>query len=292
MSFYLGNTKISGVGIYSAGGSQQVSLQEKTVTPTEEQQVITADDGNTGLSKVTVNGISTTYVGSAVPRKSASSLTVSGKSVTVPSGYYALQASVSVADGSVGNPSASKGSVSNHSVSVTPSVTSTTGYITGGTKNGTAVTVSVSELVSGTLDVTENGEQDVTNYQKVNVNIPSPSFDTPTIDVSSSGLITASANGVSNTKQLTTQAAKTVTPTKSSQTAVSSGRYTTGTITVGAIPSNYIEPTGSQTLTENKSYDVTTLASVTVSVPVQKYYTGTSTPASSLGSNGDLYLKT
>lgn len=75
---------------------------------------------------------------------------------------------------------------------------------------------------------------------------------TPSISVSSSGLITASATQTagyvsagtkSGTKQLTTQAAKTITPTKSSQTAVASGRYTTGAVTVAAIPSQYITTT-------------------------------------------------
>lgn len=75
---------------------------------------------------------------------------------------------------------------------------------------------------------------------------------TPSISVNSSGLITASVTQSSGyvtsgtqsaTKQLTTQAAKTVTPTKSSQTAVASGVYTTGAVTVGAIPSEYITTT-------------------------------------------------
>ena len=64
---------------------------------------------------------------------------------------------------------------------------------------------------------------------------------TPGISVSSSGLITASvtqsggivtAGTKSATKQLTTQSAKTVTPGVSSQTAVASGVYTTGVVTV------------------------------------------------------------
>lgn len=64
---------------------------------------------------------------------------------------------------------------------------------------------------------------------------------TPTISVSSGGLITASATqggGIvadgtkSATQQLTTQGAKTVTPGTSTQTAVTSGRYTTGTVQV------------------------------------------------------------
>lgn len=64
---------------------------------------------------------------------------------------------------------------------------------------------------------------------------------TPSISVSSGGLITATAVQVggivadgtkSATQQLTTQGAKTVTPGTSTQTAVASGRYTTGTVQV------------------------------------------------------------
>lgn len=61
----------------------------------------------------------------------------------------------------------------------------------------------------------------------------------PSISVSSGGLITATANGKSATKQLTTKAAATITPSSSSQTAISAGTYATGTVTVEAIPSTY-----------------------------------------------------
>lgn len=82
---------------------------------------------------------------------------------------------------------------------------------------------------------------------------------TPTIEVNSSGLITASctqsagkvsAGTKSATSQLATQSAKTVTPTKAVQTAVDAGKYTTGVVKVGAIPSEYIVPSGSQTVTK------------------------------------------
>ena len=73
--------------------------------------------------------------------------------------------------GTAGTPTATKGTVSNHSVSVTPSVTNTTGYITGSTKTGTAVTVSASELVSGSETITQNGTVDVTNLASVVVNV-------------------------------------------------------------------------------------------------------------------------
>jgi hypothetical protein len=59
---------------------------------------------------------------------------------------------------------------------------------------------------------------------------------TPEISVSTNGLITATAGDKASTKQLTTQAAKTVTPSTSSQTAVTSGVYTTGEVTVAAVP--------------------------------------------------------
>lgn len=82
--------------------------------------------------------------------------------------------------------------------------------------------------------------------------MPTATQATPSITVSSAGKITASATQTagyvvagtkSATKQLTTQAAKTVTPTKSSQTAVAKNVYTTGAVTVAAIPAQYITTT-------------------------------------------------
>lgn len=76
---------------------------------------------------------------------------------------------------------------------------------------------------------------------KVSKSVATATQATPSISVSSSGLITASATQSagyvsagtkSATKQLTTQAATTITPGTTSKTAVSSGRYTTGTVTV------------------------------------------------------------
>lgn len=109
-----------------------INNQDKTVNPTTSQQSITYDSGYTGLGTVTVN---------AMP------------------------------NGSAGTPMATKGTVSNHTVSVTPSVTNTTGYITGSTKTGTAVTVSASELVSGSETKTANGTYDVTNLAELIVNV-------------------------------------------------------------------------------------------------------------------------
>ena len=184
----------------------QLSTQAaKTVTPTTSSQTaVTAGKYTTGA--VTVAAMPTGTAGTPTATKG----TVSNHAVTVTpsvtnttgyitggtktgtgvsvsaselvSGTYSVTssgtkdvtnyASISVPAGTEGTPTATKGSVSNHSVSVTPSVTNTAGYIGGSTKTGTAVTVSASELVSGTKSITENGTGiDVTNYASVDVNV-------------------------------------------------------------------------------------------------------------------------
>lgn len=90
-----------------------------------------------------------------------------------------IKISINIKTGTEGTPTATKGSVSNHQISVTPSVTNTEGYISGTTKTGTAVTVSASELVSGTKSISANGTGiDVTNYASVDVSVPIPSYNT------------------------------------------------------------------------------------------------------------------
>ena len=97
---------------------------------------------------------------------------------------------VVVPAGTEGTPTATKGAVSNNSVTVTPSVTNTSGFITGGTKNGTSVSVSASELVSGNKPITSNGTGiDVTNFATVSVSVGS------SVNVQSSKSYTVSASG-------------------------------------------------------------------------------------------------
>ena len=218
--------------------------QNKTINPTESIQTISADSGYTGLGTVTVNAISPAYIGSEIIRRSSSDLTASGSTITVPSGYYSSNETKSVANGSAGTPTATKGVVSNHSMSITPSVTNITGYIEGSTKTGTAVTVSASELVSGNKAISANGTDiDVTDYATVSVDVPS------------SGVTINNQN-------------KTVTPTESSQTIAADSGYTgLGTVTVNRIPTNYIIPSGTKSITENgNGIDVTSYASVDVDV--------------------------
>lgn len=99
---------------------------------------------------------------------------------------------LSTALGIAGTPTATKGTVSNHSVAITPSVTNAAGYIAGGTKTGTAVTVEASELVSGTKQITANGQGiDVTNYESVDVNVPNRYTSADEGKVVSSGALVA-----------------------------------------------------------------------------------------------------
>ena len=118
-----------------------------------------------------------TKVTGNIPSKSSSDLTVSGATVSVPSGHYASGATKSVGTAIQATPSVSVDA----NGKITATSTQSAGYVSAGTKT--------------------------------------------------------------DTKQLTTQSAKTITPSTSSQTAVAKNVYTTGVVTVAAIPSNYEEVT-------------------------------------------------
>lgn len=65
-----------------------------------------------------------------------------------------------------------------------------------------------------------------------------------TADVSLSAGYNPLGKGTIETLALPTQSARTITPTTSEQTAVAKGKYTTGVVKVGAIPSQYADITG------------------------------------------------
>lgn len=267
--------------VMATGGGSEINNQNKTVTPTESEQSVTADAGYTGLGTVTVEGIDPEYVGSDVPRKSSSDLTAVAFNVIVPKGYYESNATKSVAKVEQGIPVATKGNVSNHSVSVTPEVTNVTGWITNtptaqnptGTVYGTPVSVSASELVSGTKSISANGTEDVTNYASVSVAVPQPS---------GTKNITISANGTT-TEDVTSYASASITANvPNTYSASDEGKV----VDNGALVSQT-----SDTVTANDTYDTTLINSLTVNVSgggstLPK--SGTFTPASNTTNMGTI----
>ena len=69
MGVYLGSNAVDMQGGFVTGGASGASLQSKTVSPSESAQTVKADNGYDGLSQVTVNAVSKTYVGSGVAKK-------------------------------------------------------------------------------------------------------------------------------------------------------------------------------------------------------------------------------
>lgn len=88
MGVYLGSDAVDMQGGFVTGGASGAVLQSKTVSPSESAQTIKADNGYDGLSQVTVNAVSRTYVGSGVTKKSAATYTPSTSNQTIAASQY------------------------------------------------------------------------------------------------------------------------------------------------------------------------------------------------------------
>lgn len=244
-----------------------------------------------------VNGKS---VMGTMPIQTASSITASGATVSVPAGYYASQASKSVATATQATPSISI----NSSGLITASSTQSAGYVSSGTKSSTKqLTTQAAKTVTPSTSAQTAVSSGVYTTGAVTVAaMPTATQATPSISVNSSGLITASATQSagyvtagtkSTTKQLTTQAATTITPSAYRQTAVPAGYYTTGAVFVNPVP------TQTKSATPSKSQQTVTpdsgkfLSSVTIGAIPRGYITTSDATAteSYIASGKTAYVK-
>lgn len=74
--------------VQSIQNTSTPSLQAKTAVPSSAQFTVTADSNYDGLSSVTVAAITPTYIGIGIATRSANNVVISGRNVTVSSGYY------------------------------------------------------------------------------------------------------------------------------------------------------------------------------------------------------------
>lgn len=119
---------------------------------------------------------------------------------------------------------------------------------------------------------------------------------------------TARNVAVTLTASVTTKAATTITPSTSNQT-IASGTYLTGTQTIAGdadlVAANIKAGVSIFNVSGSYTSDATASAAdiisgktgyvngskITGNLVIQKYYTGSSTPSSSLGNNGDIYVQ-
>ena len=207
------------------------TYQSKTVSPSESSQTVSPDSGYDALSQVTVNAISSSYVGSGVARKSSTDLTTSGATVTAPAGYYANEATKSISSGSVTAPSSISGTSASVStgtntltlsktVSVTPNVT-TAGYISSGTAGNSSVSLTASVNTRNSSDLSASG---------ATVTAPAGYYSSDATKTISSGTATAPAS-ISGSSATVTPGTNTLTLSKtvSVTPSVTAGYISSGT---------------------------------------------------------------
>lgn len=166
-----------------------------------------------------------------------------------------------------------------------------TAYVNGEKLTGTIETKTASNVtVNGSIVSAPAGYYP----SQISKSVATAAQATPSITVSNTGFIEATATQSAGyvtagtkraTQQLSTQSAKTITPTKGTQTAVASGRYTTGAVTVAPIPDTYIQPSGTLSITENGTHDVKSYESVNVEVAGS----GGKTVSVTISSNTNVY---
>lgn len=235
-------------GYHSGSGKVQIVLETKTTTPTTTAQTITPTSGKV-LSTVTVKAIPDNYTDI-----SDASEVNDDTARYLPSGTILYGKSTDSTSSAV-TPSKITGTATKYtSKNIILDATSSEGSYTNTTANveqGYHETGTVKIVVQDKTITSSNTLQTVTPdagkvLGSVTVNaIGTGALATPTLDTTT-GKVTAKistggylAANTSTTLNLSTQAAKTITPSTIAQTAVDKNKYTLGAVTVAAIPSNY-----------------------------------------------------
>ena len=242
------------------------------------------------------------YVISAVANGSATapaSISGTAASISTGSGTLTLTKTISVtptvsagyvSSGTAGNSSVSL--TANVTINPTPTASGATVTIPAGyyssqtTKSVSTGSATGPSTVSATAASVSTGTNTLT-LTKTNVST------TPTVSAGYVSSATASTATVTLTASVTTKAAATYHPSTTAQT-IAASQYLTGAQTIAAVTTSNLSASNivsGVTIKVGDSLDDDCVASVTGSVVLQNYYTGSSAPASSLGQNGDIYIQ-
>ena len=168
----------------SADTLQLPTKAAATITPSETEQEIAA--GQYLLGKQTIGAIPGNYVGSEVPRNPTP--TASGKTVTIPAGFYSEQQTKDVAAVEQATPVVSIDA----NGKISAKATQDAGYVAAGSKTGTKQLTkrTAADLSASGPTVTAPAGYYPEQVQKA---VPSATQATPSIAVDANGLITATA---------------------------------------------------------------------------------------------------
>ena len=258
---------------------ESLRFQSKTINPSTSIITVTPDEEYDALNSVTIAAIPLGVAGqpvfkaasvynhsitlTAVVTNSAGYIENSTKSISytveaddLTSGELSITSNgiqnisnyktVNVPTGIINTPTIIRNSVTNASITLTPKVVVTAGYVNSGTITGSPMSISAAELVSGSRTITSNGNNiNVVTLASVNVNV--------------------AGGGSSTTPNLQR---KNATPSTSQITVTPDNGYDgLASVTVAAIPSQYIIPTGTKNIiTNGTDIDVKNYATVNVSV--------------------------